>query len=452
MLLPPFVEELRHPAYRTRLLAGVWSGYLIAGAFALLAGSAVFLDLVPYGREFGLLLLIKATTNTAALIALTRRWRYGLEVMSVNTLADVGCMTAAIYFTGGVQSPLFAIYVIEVGVVALLSNLGTTLLTAGAVMVAYGTMCVLELEGVLAPTAPPLTGAMRPWHVVVVLGYAAFAIGVPTFFTTRILRKLGDRERALEARTAELIEAGKQKSVFLASVTHELRTPIHGVSGLAELIASGVYGPPTDKQRDAAQSIKRSAQSLLLLVDDLLALVRAEVGKVEVQRARFDLRELVEQVTASVGWMLGTKRLTLAADVTDATVVGDRRLLGHVLVNLVANAAKFTPADGRVDVRARLDGATLELAVADTGIGIAPEDQQAIFEAFRQLDGGDERSYGGVGLGLALVKRLVDALGGTVAVDSAPGRGATFTVRVPASGGAADDVELAGQRQPVEPA
>ena len=136
MWLPPFVEELRHPAYRARLLAGVWSGYLIAVAFALLAGSAVFFDLVPYGRAFLILLAIKAATNTAALIALSRRWRYGLEVMSVNTLADVGCMTAAIYFTGGVQSPLFAIYVIEVGVVALLSNLGTTLFTAGAIMTA----------------------------------------------------------------------------------------------------------------------------------------------------------------------------------------------------------------------------------------------------------------------------------------------------------------------------
>ncbi|MBK7071703.1 MAG: HAMP domain-containing histidine kinase [Myxococcales bacterium] len=454
MLLPPFVEELRHPAYRTRLLAGVWSGYLIAIAFALLAGSAVFFDLVPYGREFLILLVIKGATNTASLIALSRRWRYGLEVMSVNTMADVVCMTAAIYFTGGVQSPLFAIYVIEVGVVALLSNLGTTLLTAGAILLAYGTMCVLELTGALPGTAPPLTGPMSTWHLIVVMGYAAFAIGVPTFFTTRILRKLRDREAALEARTAELIDAGKQKSVFLASVTHELRTPIHGVSGLAELIASGVYGPPTERQRQAAQSIKQSAQSLLHLVDDLLALVRAEVGRVEIQATTFALRELVEQVTASVGWMLGTKQLTLATDVADAIVTTDRRLVSHVLVNLVANAAKFTPTGGRVDVRAHVAGDRLVLTVADTGVGIAAEDQQAIFEAFRQLDRGDERAYGGVGLGLALVKRLVDALGGTIAVVSAVGVGSTFTVELPPppSRGAADDVELAGQRQTVESA
>jgi cell cycle sensor histidine kinase DivJ len=155
--------------------------------------------------------------------------------------------------------------------------------------------------------------------------------------------------------------------VFLASVTHELRTPIHGVSGLAELIATGVYGPPTDRQKQAAQAIKQSAQSLLHLVDDLLALVRAEVGRVEIQATTFALGELVEQVTASVGWMLGTKQLTLATDVADAIVTTDRRLVSHVLVNLVANAAKFTPAGGRVDVGARVDGERLVLTVADTG-------------------------------------------------------------------------------------
>ena len=455
MRLPAFLEELRQPAFQLRLLAGVWSGYLIAAAFALLATGAVGFDLVPYGREFVLLLAIKAITNTAALFALRGRWRFALEVMSVNVVADVLCMTAAIYFTGGVRSPLFAVYVIEIAVVALLSNLGTTLTIAGTILLAFGTMCVLEVTGTLPPTAPPLIGPMSGWHVAVVMGYAAFAIGVPTFFTARILRKLRDREAALEARTAELIEAGQQKSVFLASVTHELRTPIHGVSGLAELIATGVYGPPTDRQKDAARAIQRSAAGLLHLVDDLLALVRADVGRVELQVAPLALTELVEQVTASVQWMLGTKQLTLATAIDDATIDSDRRLLGHVLVNLVANAAKFTPAGGRIEVRAHRRGDRAIFAVSDTGIGIAAADQEAIFEAFRQVDGTDERTYGGVGLGLALVKRLTTVLGGSVTVASELGHGATFTVEVPAiappSRRAGDGVELAGERQPVEP-
>lgn len=437
MRLPGFLEELRGEAYRSRLLTGCWTGYLIALAFAVLAAGAVVFDLSDYGREFVLILAIKATTNTVALIGVSRRWRVGLELMSVNTTADILCMTAAIYYTGGPQSPLFAVYVIEVAVVALLSNLGTTLTIAGAILLAFGAMCGLELAGTLPRTAAPMAGPLASWHVVVIMGFAAFAIGVPTVFTAAMLRKLRDREVKLAARTDELIEAGKQKSVFLASVTHELRTPIHGIQGLSDLIAAGVYGPVTDRQRDAAASIKRSAHGLLHLIDDLLALVKADVGRLEVRPAPFALAELVEQVTASVQWMLGTKQLGLRVEVADATVVSDRRLLGHVLVNLIANAAKFTPEGGQVVVRGRVDGARLVLAVADTGVGIPDDKRAEIFEAFRQLDGSDERAYGGVGLGLALVQRCVGLLGGTVAVDSAVGVGSTFTVEVPAGDQAA---------------
>jgi len=445
--LPSFIEEMRSEANRPKLWAGVWTGYLISGAFALLAAGATFFDLSPHGRAFLLILAVKLATNTMTLVALSRRWHSALEWMTVNITADVLCMTGAIYYTGGPGSPLFAIYVIEVAVMALLSNLGVTLLTVGGILVSFGTMCVLMVTGTLPLTEPPGGGEVGPWHVVVYMPYAAFAIGLPTVFTSRILRRLRDRELMLEARTAELIEAGKQKSVFLASVTHELRTPIHGVQGLAELIATGVYGPVSDRQRDAATTIKRSAQSLLHLVDDLLALVRADVGRLEVKAGVVDLADLVEQVTASVQWMIGTKRLTLRTELDDARVVSDRRLLGHILVNLVANAAKFTPEGGQVTVRARVRGERFQLSVADTGIGIPDDKRAAIFEAFRQLDGGDERAYGGVGLGLALVQRLTELLGGHVVVDSQVGKGSTFTVDLPARlalASADDDLAAAG--------
>jgi len=205
------------------------------------------------------------------------------------------------------------------------------------------------------------------------------------------------------------------------------------VQGLAELIATGVYGPATDKQKDACASIKRSAQSLLVLVDDLLSLARAEVDSLEVQRGSVDLHDVCTQVAASVSWMLGTKKLTLYTETAEAGIItSDRRMITHVLVNLVANAAKFTPEGGRVVVRAEsVAGGGAVLEVEDTGIGIPDERQAEIFVAFRQLDAGDERGYGGVGLGLALVKRLVDQLGGTVEVDSEVGRGSTFRVSLP---------------------
>lgn len=443
MWLPPFVEELRREENRPKLWAGVWTGYLIVVGFALLAAAAVLFGISPYAVPFALIVAAKLTINTLCLVALARRWRLALELMTLNITADVVCMTAGIYYTGGPGSQLIATYVIEVAVMALLSNLGTALLTSAGILVCYGTLCILMWQGVLPPTEPLGGGPMRAWHVVLYLVFAAFAIGVPTVFTSRIMTRLRDREQKLHARTAELIEAGKQKSVFLASVTHELRTPIHGVQGLAELIASGVYGPVGEKQRDAAVTIKRNAQSLLHLIDDLLALVRADVGRLEVSWGPVALRELVEQVTGSVQWMLATKKLTLVADVAEATVESDRRLLGHILVNLVANAAKFTPERGEVRIRARADGARFTLAVEDTGIGIPDDKYQVIFEAFRQLDSGDERNYGGVGLGLALVKRLCELLGGEITVASEVGKGSVFTVSLPARAPAPRALEAA---------
>jgi signal transduction histidine kinase len=168
----------------------------------------------------------------------------------------------------------------------------------------------------------------------------------------------------------------------------------------------------------------------------LLARARPDVGRLEFRPGPVDLPELVDQVVASVQWMLGTKRLVLTAEVEaprGEPVVSDRRLLGHILVNLVANAAKFTPPGGRVIVRARVAGPELILEVADTGIGIPPDKREAIFEAFHQLDASDERTYGGVGLGLALVRRLCDLLGGRVDLDSAVGQGSTFRITLPAS-------------------
>jgi signal transduction histidine kinase len=205
------------------------------------------------------------------------------------------------------------------------------------------------------------------------------------------------------------------------------------MQGLADVIAAGVYGPVTDKQKEACASIKRSAQSLLQLVDDVLQLTRAEAGKIEARPVDVDIRELLERVTASVSWVVGTKRLSLDLDIAADVppVQSDERWLAHVLVNLIANAVKFTPEGGSVLVGARpLDGA-VELSVRDTGIGIAPEEQEIIFEPFRQGEHGDEKGYGGVGLGLALVARLCDLLGCAVELESAVGQGTLFRVIVP---------------------
>jgi signal transduction histidine kinase len=445
MRYPIFVAEMARPANRPKLWFGIWSGFAITVGFALLAASAAFFGLTPWRWAYVMLVSVKLLTNTLAWWSLARD-RGVMETQGLNTLADIVLLTAAIYFTGGPHSPLLSTYVIEIAVLSLLSNFGVTVLMAGLTVLAFAIMLVLMAVGVLPPTpVPGSVGTAPSWGYVVTAGtYCAFVVGVPALFSAATLRLLRTKERALEQRTSELVEAGTQRSHIMASMTHELRTPIHGIQGLADVIAAGVYGPVTDKQRDACASIKRSAQSLLGLIDDVLNLARAEAGRVEARPTAVDVEALVSQVSASVSWMIGTKKLHLDTVVEPdlPELVSDPRWLAHILVNLVANAVKFTPEGGRVTVRASRRGAQLVIAVEDTGIGIAEEDRRTIFEPFRQAHGGDERGYGGVGLGLALVARLTDLLGGRIELASAVGRGSTFRVVLPTAWGGRDSTGL----------
>jgi signal transduction histidine kinase len=220
----------------------------------------------------------------------------------------------------------------------------------------------------------------------------------------------------------------------MTNITHELRTPIHGVMGLTEVIESGVYGEVTDKQREALVGIRKSADGLLRMVDDLLQLAKAESGKIRVNRSRFSVEELLERSVSAARWMQGRKNLTIELDVAAdmPEIESDPVMVGHVVVNLLSNAIKFTPEDGRIFVRARMrDSHTAEIAVQDTGVGIPAKELPHIFDEFRQVDGTSSRRYGGAGLGLSLVKTVTESLGGEVTVASRPDRGSTFTVCLP---------------------
>jgi signal transduction histidine kinase len=219
----------------------------------------------------------------------------------------------------------------------------------------------------------------------------------------------------------------------MANVTHELRTPIHGICGVSDLVSAGIYGPITDEQRDAQRTIRHSAKRLLGLIDDLLALSRAEVGRIVVTHAPIGVDTLVTEALEDVRAMLGTKRLELTGHVEAALpdLRTDGPKLMQVLVNLLANAVKFTPEGGQIALRAFTAGDHVAFEVSDSGIGIPEGELPRIFEVFRQVDGSDEREFGGVGLGLALVKQLVTALGGTVEVASEQGSGTRFTVKLP---------------------
>ncbi len=434
MRYPAFIAELGTEGFRRRLLLGVWSGYFLALTFLALGLFANVQGLLPWSPWIYSLVAAKLVTNTAALWALKRNF-LALEISGVNVAADVVVMTGAIYLTGGVLSPLLAIYVIEISVIALLSNLGTTLAVASSAVLLYAVMAILIHAGVLPAWPPPVVWSrgVTSGYVVTALVYAAVVLGVPTFYTAAILRQLKDRERALEHRTEQLIEAGRQKSQFMANVTHELRTPIHGILGLVGLVEEGIYGSTTDKQLEAMRDVRQSAKSLLRLIDDLLELSSADAGKLELEPSEVDLAEVLESVVSSIRWMQGTKPIDLGFELSPdlPSITTDRKKLVQVVLNILANAVKFTPEGGSIRLSARPDGDHVILAVRDTGVGIPPDELPHIFDEFRQVDGSASREYGGVGLGLALVRRLIDVLGGDVHVESEPGVGSTFTVTLP---------------------
>jgi signal transduction histidine kinase len=428
------VAEMAAPANRQKLVYGIWSGYAIVIGFAILAVATSVFELTEWRGVYFLLVAIKLATNSLAWLAIVRQ-RALLVSHGINTAADIVILTAVIYFTGGSGSPLLATYVIVTAVLSLLANFSVTIMAAAFILLCFSMMMVLMTTGVLPPQPVPGAPGQVPsvGAAITSIGFCAIVVGVPAVFSAATLRVLRAREAVLEKRTAQLIQTATQRSQFVASMTHELRTPIHGVQGLADVIATGVYGPVTDKQKEACASIKRSAQNLLSLIDDLLALTRAEAGKIDARPGPVDVPALVERVIASVTWVVGTKELVLDAEIEPdlPPVSSDERWLAHVLVNLVSNAVKFTPEGGHVTVRATRRSAAVALAVIDTGIGIAPEERAAIFEPFRQAERGDAKGYGGVGLGLALVARLTDLLGAEVELESTVGKGSTFRVIVP---------------------
>ncbi len=235
----------------------------------------------------------------------------------------------------------------------------------------------------------------------------------------------------VESRRAQ--EASRLKSEFLANMSHELRTPLNAIIGFSEILHDKKVAPTSPEHDEYLSDVLTSARHLLQLINDILDLSKIEAGKLQFYPERVDLPQLVAEILGVLRSSTAEKQIQVEwhvdSDLTD--VVVDPARYKQVLYNYVANAYKFTPAGGRVTVRVLATGATFRLEVADTGIGIAPQDIPRLFTAFEQLDSGTRKRHAGTGLGLALVKRLVEAQGGTVGVTSALGAGATFFATLP---------------------
>jgi two-component system sensor histidine kinase BarA len=228
-----------------------------------------------------------------------------------------------------------------------------------------------------------------------------------------------------------LYESNRLKSDFLATMSHELRTPLNSVLGFSDLLLSNPQLP--EKMRRWAGNIQSSGKQLLALINDLLDLAKIEAGKMEVKPEAVSLADMADGLLTMHRPLAEKKNIDLRAAVEPDLPPArqDAGKLRQILSNLLSNAIKFTPEGGRVQLRAEADGATLMLTVTDTGVGIAPDDQELVFEKFRQAASPMTREHEGTGLGLSIVRELSKLLGGDVTLKSEIGRGSTFTVRVP---------------------
>jgi signal transduction histidine kinase len=237
----------------------------------------------------------------------------------------------------------------------------------------------------------------------------------------------------IQDKTQQLEIANRHKSEFLANMSHELRTPLNAVIGFSEVLIERMFGEVNAKQEEYLNDILSSGKHLLSLINDILDLSKIEAGRMELEAQPFDLPSALDNALTLIRERAARHSIGLEVHVDPriGEVVADERKVKQVLLNLLSNAVKFTPEGGKITMGAALNGDAVAVSVADTGIGIAAEDQEAVFEEFRQVGDDYARKREGTGLGLALARRLVELHGGTLSLESELGKGSTFTFTIP---------------------
>ena len=251
---------------------------------------------------------------------------------------------------------------------------------------------------------------------------------------TQLEEALRQKNKALEEQNRRVEEANRLKSEFLANMSHELRTPLNGIIGFAEIMHDGRVGPVSDQHKEYLSDILISARHLLQLINDVLDLSKVEAGKMEFNPQLVNLQIVVQEVREIVRTLAASKRIEVSSEIDPAlsAIDADPRSLKQILYNYLSNALKFTPEGGRVTIRGKVeDVECFRLEVEDNGIGISASDTDRLFVEFQQLDSSAAKKYSGTGLGLALTRKIVEAQGGSVGVNSTPGKGSIFYAVLP---------------------
>ena len=238
--------------------------------------------------------------------------------------------------------------------------------------------------------------------------------------------------REIEVKSRELEAASRHKSEFLANMSHELRTPLNAIIGFSEVLSERMFGEINEKQAEYIGDIFQSGQHLLSLINDILDLSKIEAGRMELELGNFDLPSAIESTLTLVRERAVRRGITLGRVIDNrlGAIRADERKVKQVLLNLLSNALKFTPEGGKIDVRAAVNNGVAEISVMDTGVGISPEDQEAVFEEFRQV-GTASKKVEGTGLGLAISRKFIELHGGKIWVTSTVGTGSTFSFTLP---------------------
>jgi signal transduction histidine kinase len=244
----------------------------------------------------------------------------------------------------------------------------------------------------------------------------------------RLFDEIQDKNRQLQ-------QASENKSQFVSSMSHELRTPLNAIIGLTEMMVANAARFGTEKAMEPLQRVNRAGTHLLGLINQVLDLSKIEAGKLELNPQTVQLAPLIDEVAGTARQLAEQNKNRLAVEAPDnlGTLTVDPMRLRQILLNLLSNACKFTK-EGKVTLKARRMADRrdwIELAVADSGIGMTPEQQAKLFEEFSQADASTAQRFGGTGLGLAITRKLARIMGGDVTVESTPGQGSVFTVRLP---------------------
>ncbi len=438
MTLPSFILELQDIENRDRYLQAIRTRYLlILGVWTfviatyLLWGMTFYL--IPIHIVAGLVLVV----NTVSYY-LTRRWQFPLIVAIVSIITDVIAITALIYFTGGLSSIFFLLYLVEILGVSLFLNLPASAFMIVWALILVGTMRLLELSGIIAASSQFIpTTYSESTDTVIWLIFQAMTLGLVAFLGGTLSGKLKSKERELERKREldklykALQKAHEAKARLLVNVSHNLRTPLTSILGFSELLLSGDENEP--QWKEFARIIHSESKHLTRVVTDILYLSQLEVDGVEWHMAETNISIITAEAVNAMQDLALKKGLKLMVDSRAASppIYGDFDRLKDVITRLMDNAIKFT-TKGAIKVGITSEEDNVRVYVSDTGIGIAPDIGDRVFEPLEEIYKTEHKDVPQrTGLGLAICKAVIGHHGGRICFESELGKGSTFYFTLP---------------------